>query len=99
MLRVKTYLGPSPIHGLGVFAAEPISKGAVVWEYDEPLDGHVFAKNFSGLPELTQEFLLTYAWKIRDRWYFCSDNFRFVNHSSDPPSEDRPRILIGLQSP
>ena len=33
MLLVKTYLDKSRIHGLGVFAAQPICKGAKIWRF------------------------------------------------------------------
>ena len=35
MLLVKTRLGKSRIHGLGVFAAQPIRKGQPVWRFVE----------------------------------------------------------------
>ena len=33
MLLVKTYLDRSPIHGLGVYAAERIRKGTKIWRF------------------------------------------------------------------
>ena len=33
MLLVKTELRSSGIHGLGVFAVDPIPKGELVWEF------------------------------------------------------------------
>ena len=38
MLRVPTYLGPSSIHGIGVFAVERILAGAEVWRFSPGLD-------------------------------------------------------------
>ncbi len=38
MLLVKTYIGMSEIHGLGVFAAEAIADGAVVWRHNPMFD-------------------------------------------------------------
>ncbi len=32
MLRVRTYLAPSPIEGIGLFAAEPIPRGTLIWK-------------------------------------------------------------------
>jgi hypothetical protein len=92
MLRVRTYLAPSSIHGIGVFAAESIPKGTVVWRYDSSLDQRVTVVAFDGMPQIVQDFLVKYAWKQGDSWWFCSDNFRFVNHSRTPilrgPVED-----------
>ena len=36
MLCVKTLVQASPIHGHGLFAAEPIAAGTVVWEFAAP---------------------------------------------------------------
>lgn len=38
MLLVPTFLSQSPIHGLGLFAAEPVSQGAVVWKFAPGFD-------------------------------------------------------------
>jgi SET domain-containing protein len=38
MLLVKTTIGPSQIEGIGIFAAEPISKGVPVWEFNPHID-------------------------------------------------------------
>ena len=46
MLLVKTRLGPSSRHGLGVFAAEFIPSGIKVWAYCEGFD-HRLSKEFA----------------------------------------------------
>ena len=38
MLLVKTYLNKSKINGIGLFAKEFISRGAVVWELRKEFD-------------------------------------------------------------
>ena len=38
MLLVKTRTGRSPIHGTGLFAAEPIAKGTAVWRFTPTFD-------------------------------------------------------------
>ena len=38
VMRVKVKLAPSGIHGLGLFAAEPIAAGSTVWCWDEGVD-------------------------------------------------------------
>ena len=35
MLLVKTYLDKSPIAGIGLFAAEPIAAGTLVWKLSD----------------------------------------------------------------
>src|SRR3954469_1637143 len=38
MLLVKTRLGPSTIHGIGVFADEDIPRGTIVWSFNPLID-------------------------------------------------------------
>ena len=38
MLHVMTYVAPSSIHGLGVFATIPIAKGTLLWTFEEYFD-------------------------------------------------------------
>jgi len=99
---VRTSLHPSPIHGIGAFAEEPIRKGQLVWLFDPRLDLRIPAADLPGFPLAAQEHL-------RRRAYFednagsqvmilCADNSQFVNHSSTPnllDSEDGQREIAG----
>jgi len=38
MILVRTYLAPSSIDGLGLFAAEDIPKGTITWEFYSEID-------------------------------------------------------------
>lgn len=38
MFIVRTYIGPSGIHGNGVFAGEDLAQGQVIWEFAPGLD-------------------------------------------------------------
>ncbi|TMJ05390.1 MAG: SET domain-containing protein [Alphaproteobacteria bacterium] len=86
MLLVPTRLAPSPIHGLGVFAAAPIARGTPVWRFASGLD-MAFAPNIvEGLPEHVRTFFAHYGYLDRNvgRIVLCFDDARFVNHSDRP---------------
>jgi SET domain-containing protein len=98
MLIVRTYVAPSSIHGLGCFAAEPIPKGRLVWQFDPRLDLRIPLADFDRFPPATQEFLkrLTYVESVQGVEYMvlCADQAKFVNHSNTPnllDSEDGTR--------
>ena len=38
MLLIRTYVAKSAIEGVGVFAAEPIRKGASIWRLEPDFD-------------------------------------------------------------
>jgi hypothetical protein len=57
MLLVKTYLSASPIHGIGLFAAEPIAKGTVIWCFDERVDRRFTKRNARNARNRSQQIL------------------------------------------
>jgi len=84
MLLVKTYLDRSPIHGLGVFAAEPIAKGSKIWRYVEGFDRCYTPKQFARLPKPARDFLKDYGYRVDGEIIFTVDNDHYINHSDDP---------------
>src|SRR5579872_7061140 len=88
MLRVKTYLAQSTIPGagLGLFAAEDIAAGTVIWKLDEGWDLVVDDKDWP--EDVSRSFLKTYAYlsptSKKPLYVICIDNARFVNHSARP---------------
>ena len=94
MFLVRTSLGPSPIHGIGVFAAEPIRKDAVVWQFDPRLDLRIPLSELPNFPPAVQEYLRVHAYVevYRGEQFMvqCADSSQFVNHSSDPNLVDSP---------
>lgn len=84
MLRVKTRLSPSGIHGIGLFAAESIPKGTVLWGFDPPLDERFTPEEVAGMPPMMKTFLARYAYSDRGTLVLCGDHARFMNHSPTP---------------
>jgi SET domain-containing protein len=86
MLLVRVTLRPSTIHGLGVFAAEPIAKGAAVWRFTPGLDLELEPSFVEAQPFLLRERLLHYGYIDRrlKKYVLCCDDARFLNHSSEP---------------
>ncbi len=91
MLLVKTYLAPSAIEGMGLFAAEDIAKGAVVWEFVPRVDVLFDADAIADLPPPAQEMCRRYSYldNKHNAYVYCGDDARFVNHSDDPNTEGK----------
>lgn len=83
MLLVKTYLNQSPIHGLGVFAAETIPKGAKVWCFVEGFDRAWSPRQFARLPKAAQEYVAYYGYRVDGEILLTVDNDHFINHADD----------------
>jgi SET domain-containing protein len=86
MLLVKTRIGLSSIHGIGLFADEDIPRGTVVWDFMPPFDVMVSAKKVNFLPEAARAQVLKYSYYDDDegKYVLCGDDARHFNHSETP---------------
>ncbi len=86
MLHVKTKLDVSSIHGIGLFAAEKIKKGEVVYTPSGLLDVNVSISEFALLDEISRWHITHYGFRDRGckRYHLAFDNIRFCNHSKKP---------------
>ncbi|HLW66158.1 MAG TPA: SET domain-containing protein-lysine N-methyltransferase [Gemmataceae bacterium] len=94
MLIVRTYLAPSKINGLGVFAREFISAGSVVWEFTPELD---LEYRIDVQPRRVQEYLRHYGSEVEPGVFLlCGDNARFMNHCENPniSGAENPNIAL-----
>ncbi len=88
MLLVKTKIGPSKIHGIGLFAAEFVPKGKEVWKFKTGFDLEFSEKELYslGLSQQALEQFLNYCYRSpgTGKYMLCFDDARFVNHSENP---------------
>ena len=83
MLLVKTYLGKSRIHGLGVFAGEFIRKGTKIWRFVEGFDRVYSPREFARLPQEAKDFIRRYGYRADGEIMLTLDHDRHVNHSEN----------------
>jgi SET domain-containing protein len=88
MLKIKTYIDKSSINGIGLFAAEAISKGTLIWEFTDFLDRTYSIHVVKNMPESdTKNFILKYAYLDKDigipQYVLCVDDARFMNHAEN----------------
>lgn len=88
MLLVKTKLGLSRVHGIGLFAAQFIPQGTVTWEYSPEFDTAYDEDDIARMsPPAREQFLkYTYFDKEIGRYVLCFDDMRFINHCSHLPN-------------
>ena len=84
MLLVKTYLDKSPIHGIGVFAAELIRKDTKIWRFVEGFDRAYTPKEFAKLPKPARDYLKDYGYRVDGEILFTFDHDHYINHSDNP---------------
>jgi hypothetical protein len=94
MFVVKTKLFHSPIDGTGVFAAQPIKSGEVVWQFDSRVDLVIPEDELNNFSPAFQDYLKVYTYVVdmdgRRMMILCADHAKHVNHSDDPNLLDTP---------
>jgi len=100
MLLVPTYVAPSKIEGLGLFAAEPIRKGAPIWRFDAILDQIIPVEVLHRYPPGVRDYIVKYSYIPRGTAGFrvldC-DNGRFMNHSDDPNTDNSEETTVATR--
>lgn len=99
MLTIKATLSPSPVAGIGLFAAEFIPKGAIVWKLSG-LDLVVTESHLAELSDSAREQIAHHIYiDVRTgQRILCGDNARFMNHSEDPNTGQlNPQVEIALR--
>ena len=92
MLMVSTYLAPSAIEGLGVFAGEFIERGRLLWSLDPKFDVFVQESEIDVLPPHMQDYLARYCYphlEMKGVLVLDGDNGRYMNHSLSPNTDFR----------
>ena len=101
MLLVKTFLAPSAIHGVGVFAGEAVAAGERVWRYEPEFDRLIPFDALPTLPPAFRAYLDMYAYPSRDvpgGLTLSCDHAKFLNHSPDPNTELLPFETLARRS-
>jgi uncharacterized protein len=100
MMLVKTYIGPSDIQGVGIFASERIPAGTVIWEFNERFDICLDESAVESLPAYMREYVEVYSFVHPHRpdvLVIEADNGRFMNHSDTPNTDFRTDVGIALR--
>jgi len=99
MLRVRTYLAASPIDGIGLFAAEPIPRGTIVWKLDERFDRAYDLHDIPADDRLLHDMLARYGYRISEApvVILCGDDARFMNHSAVANTDEIGEMTIAVR--
>jgi hypothetical protein len=81
MLQVRTYVGPSKLHGLGLFAAEDIEKDAIIWRFTPGVDSVLTQEQVDALSPVERDAVLHFAYKWEGQYFYCADGAKYMNHA------------------
>ena len=85
-MLIRTRVAPSSIHGLGLFAAEPVAAGQPIWRFENGFDQAFEPAARDALPSVAREHLRWFAFARRedDRVVLSGDHACFMNHAPSP---------------
>lgn len=85
MLIVKTRIGPSRIHGTGLFTLERIPKDGVIWRYRQGFDLRMSREEFIVSARHVREDWLRFAYVSRFSGLLVrsADDYVWMNHSHE----------------
>lgn len=92
MLLISTYVAPSSIEGLGVFADEYVPCGSLMWRLNPKFDILVNEMELGALPPHMQSFIARYSYPHLDMAGYRvidMDNGKYMNHSLNPNTDFR----------
>lgn len=84
MFLIKTYVGNSPIEGIGVFADEDWPEGKVIWREQPDFDQVYTADQIRALPKEARWFMEKFTYVYKGLYHFNCDHARFTNHDDNP---------------
>ena len=92
MMLVRSYVAPSAIQGLGVFAGEFIPSGSHIWMLNPRFDIFLDREEIGMLPAHMQDFVARYSYPHMEidgvRVVDC-DHGKFMNHNERPNTDFR----------
>ena len=88
MLLIKSKVADSgiPDAGLGLFTSQPLTKGTVVYRFDQNTDQLLTEKEISELPTERQDYIRSHG-RYSDEakvWALDTDDAVYINHSEKP---------------
>jgi len=86
MMLVRTRVGESAIHGMGLFAAESLPAGTPVWRFLPGFDHDFSPVQYAALPLLAREHARRFCFVSRENGHviLSGDHACFINHSIHP---------------
>src|SRR5258708_33962703 len=86
MLLIRAKVQKSKIQGVGLFAAQFVSKGTKTWKLKPKVDLVITASEDKKLAKIFRKNIdhHIYRCKFTKKWIFCTDDAGFMNHSSKP---------------
>ena len=97
MLLIPVRVGPSRVHGTGIFALTTLRARTPIWRFQTGFDRTFSAAEWASLPTPAREFLRAYCYydRCRSELVLNADHGRFMNHAAAPNTGADPHAAPG----
>lgn len=89
-MLIDTFVTNSGIHGSGIFTKESIKAHTRIWRFDQGFDIVLSPEQLNEMPLWQKKFFEIYCFMNDGKLYYCVDNARFMNHSENPNTYEKP---------
>ena len=90
MMLIDTFVATSAIHGIGIFTKEFIKSDSKIWEFEQGIDIILTLEQLQAMPLWKRTYFEIYCYMNDGKLYYCSDNARFMNHSENSNTYEKP---------
>jgi SET domain-containing protein len=86
MILIPTRVGPSRIHGNGLFTLDDIPAGTPVWRHQPGFDQVLPPALLASLPPTTRDHVRWFGFFLAEDggWHLSGDHACFMNHADQP---------------
>jgi SET domain-containing protein len=104
MMLIRTRVGPSAIHGMGLFAIDPLPRGTPIWRFQPGFDHDFAPAEFTALPDPARAHTRWFCFvsRVDGHVILSGDHACFINHDSRPntgapPDAPAPVTTVALR--
>lgn len=89
-MLIDTFVTNSGIHGSGIFTRQYVKANTRIWRFDQGFDLVLTQEQLLTMPDWQRKFFETYCYMHEGKLFYCVDNARFMNHSENPNTYEKP---------
>jgi len=85
MIHIRYKLKASEVHGIGLFAGEPVKTGQLIYTASPLLDLNITQEQFNSLDQKEKDEILWWGFfdEPSQKWHVDFDVSKFINHSKN----------------
>lgn len=86
MMLIRTRVGPSSIHGMGLFTVDAVPAGTPIWRFQPGFDHAFSPEAYQSLPAIARDHTRWFCFVRKENRHviLSGDHACFINHAPNP---------------